>query len=363
MLIDPEMQKRLRLFSFQLLLLLVLLAVVEIALRLVGYAPGDLRPNWMNFHPVESLEVINNFYVAHEGILIADSNFWKDGQININEEGFRSPSFTSLDTSKKKILFIGDSFTWGLSAQPVANHCFVDLLRNESNYEVINLGIPATDPPQYAALARKYVPRFKPDMTFVVFYMGNDLLTEDRQLRPDEPFYYYTNAGAIFADIDGIHFNTAQEAYHYAMFEKYFLNHPKNSFERLISKSALLSRLYALRFRYEEKMKNEGVIKDSHLTKNYLKQIEQVARQNEVPVRFVLVPEIKDADKNLEAYRTRFADILNDKELKNDWIMLPNAKANFNDYPDGHLNNKGHRYYADFIEGYLKDYFGDKNAK
>ena len=145
------MRSKLKLISFQLCLLLVLFALVEITLRYLGYAPGDLRPDWMNFHEVDSLKVINNFYVNHDGILIADSNFWRDGQIHINEEGFRSPAFNTLDTTKKKVLFIGDSFAWGLSAEPVANHCFVDLVRNESNYEVINLGIPAADPPQYLA--------------------------------------------------------------------------------------------------------------------------------------------------------------------------------------------------------------------
>jgi len=357
------MRSKLKLISFQLLLLLLLLGAIEMGMRVMGYSPGDMRPNWMNFHPVDSLVVINNFYVNHEGILIADSNFWKNGPVHINEEGFRSPPFTSIDTNKKEVLFIGDSFTWGLSAEPLVNHCFVDLVRNETRYEVINLGIPATDPPQYAALAQKYIPRFLPAVTFIVFYMGNDLLTEDRQLTPDEPFYYYTNAGAIFADIDGRHFKTAQQAYHYAMYEKYFLNNPKNAFEWVISKSALLSRIYSLRFRWEEKMKNESAIKDSRVTKKYLKQIQQVAKQNNVVVKFILVPEIKDANKNLDDYRTRFADILNDPDLKDDWLLLPNSKDNFNNYPDGHLNNKGHRHYADFIEEYLKYYFTGQHTK
>jgi len=357
------MSKKLKLISFQLGLLLVLLCGIEIALRLMGYAPGDMRPNWLNFHAVDSLEVINNFYVNHDGILIADSNFWKTGTIHINEEGFRSPSFNNLDSTKRKVLFIGDSFTWGLSAEPVAGHCFVDLVRNENNYEVINLGIPATDPPQYSALAQKYIPRFKPDMTFIVFYMGNDLLTEDRQLIPDEPIYYYTNAGAISADIDGRHFKTAQEVYHYAMYERYFLRSPKNLFEWLISKSALLSRIYSFRFRIDEKLKYEAAVKDSHITKKYLLQIQQVAKQNNVPVRFILVPDIKDSERNVDSYKKKFSDILLDQDLKDNWIIVTNSKANFNPPPDGHLNNKGHRYYADYVEAYLKDYFGGKQNR
>jgi hypothetical protein len=351
------MRPKLKIILFQLGFLLVLLMGFETALRFLGYAPGDMRPNWMNFHPVDSLYLINDYSVNGDGILVADSTYWSRKYAHINGEGFRTPDFDKLDSTKKKVLFIGDSFTWGLSAEPVVNHCFVDLVRNENNYEVINLGIPATDPPQYYTVAKKYMPRFKPDMTFIVFYMGNDLMTEDREIKPFSPFYYDTNAGAIMTDIDGKHFNSAQEVYHYAMYERYFLRNPKNIFEWVISKSALLSRIYSVRYRIEEKLEYEAVVKDSHITKKYLKQIQQVARQNNVPVKFILVPEIKDADRSLENYTKKFADILEDKDLKSDWIILPNTKANFNDYPDGHLNNKGHRHYADFIENYLKDYF------
>ena len=141
------------------------------------------------------------------------------------------------------------------------------------------------------------------------------------------------------------------------MNERYFLHHPKNAFEWVISKSALLSRLYSVKFRIKEKLEYEAVVKDSHITKKYLKQIQQIAKLNKVPVKFVLVPEYKDADRSPESYLEKYADILQDNDLKPDWIILPNSKANFNNYPDGHLNNKGHRHYGDFLKGYLNRFF------
>ena len=357
------MQSKLKLISFQLVLLLLLLTGIEVVMRVTGYGPGDMRPNWINFHPVDSLYVIPSFYVNHDGILIADSVLLATEHASINSEGFRSPDFNKLDTTKKKVLFIGDSFTWGLSAQPVTDHCFVDLLRNETNFEVINLGIPATDPPQYTALAKKYLPRFKPDMTFIVFFMGNDLLTEDRQVIPDEPFYYYTNAGAISANIDGIHFKSAAAAYNYGMNERYFLRHPKNVFEWVISKSALMARIYSIKFRIKEKREYEAAVKDSHISKKYMKQIQQIAKENGVPVKFIVVPEYKDADRSQESYFKKYADILEDKDLKNDCIMFSNSKTIFNNYPDGHLNNAGHRHYADLIKVYLNRFFADKHGQ
>jgi lysophospholipase L1-like esterase len=346
-----------KIFLFQILFLTTACAIIEIFLRVSGYAPGDLKPNWLNFHPVDSLYVVNDYYANKEGVLIADSLYWAAQNVHVNEDGFRSPNFSTLNSSKKKILFIGDSFTWGLSASPVTNHCFVDLIRNETNYEVVNLGIPAADPPQYLSLAEKYIPKLKPDLMFVVFFMGNDLMKEDRKIIPGEPFYYYTNAGAILADIDGRHFKNAREAYNYILNDKYYLHQPKNIFEKIISKSSLLSRLYSVRFRIEEKWQYEKMLRHTELTKSYLKKIISVAQQSNVPVKLILIPEVKEADMCVAAYTKKYADILMDEQLKGYWLFPQNKKEFFKDYPDAHLNNNGHRLYADFLKAFLVDSF------
>ena len=66
------MRRKIKLISFQVMLLLAMLVIVEIAMRTMGYSPGDMRPNWLNFRPVDSLYLIPDFYVNHDGILIAD---------------------------------------------------------------------------------------------------------------------------------------------------------------------------------------------------------------------------------------------------------------------------------------------------
>src|SRR6476469_856276 len=103
------MSKKKKLILFQVSLIAVLLLVIEIVLRLVGYQPGDMKPNWLNFAPVDSLIVFNNFYTNNEGLLIANPNNVGQSEY-INREGFRSKDFSEIDTTKKKILFIGDSF-------------------------------------------------------------------------------------------------------------------------------------------------------------------------------------------------------------------------------------------------------------
>jgi hypothetical protein len=350
------MPAKTKLILFQVSLVAIALVVIEIVFRLLGYQPGNMAPNWINFAPVDTLIVSDLFYANKEGILIANRNDSTHSE-HINSDGFRSKEFSQIDSGKKKILFIGDSFTWGFSAKPITGNCFADIIQKETPYEVINLGVPGADPPQYAALAKKYIPLFKPDVVFVVFFMGNDLMMYDRTIAPYKAVHYYTNAGVIYADMDGRHFNSAREAYDYVSADKYFLSKPDNIFEKIVAESAVLSCIYSFRFRIMEKARYEKTVKDTRITKQYLNAIKETAKQYQVPVRFVLIPENKEADKGIEAYSEKYGDLLKDSFLKDYWLIPPTKRAYFNDYPDGHLNNEGHRFYADYLKEFLKSDF------
>lgn len=346
-------------YIFQLVFVVTACALIEVSLRYMGYPPGDLRPNWLWFQPVDSLYTIHDFYTNDLGLLVASKEYWSKEGVTINKEGFRGAEFSDLDSTrcKKKLLFIGDSFTWGMSASPFQDSSFCDILARDSAFEVINTGIPAADPPQYLKIAETYIPELKPDFVFVVFFEGNDLMKEDRKVIPGRQFYYWTNAGAVLADIDGRHFETAQTAYDYLSNEKYFLKSPRRWYEIVISKSALLSRLYAGKFRVEEKLNFERIRKNTSLTKSYLAAIKRVADSNGIPVKFVVIPDSKHASMSVEEYRKYYSDLLNDTVLDESWLIWENSKAYFRPNPDGHLNNQGHRIYAGRIKSFLRDYF------
>ena len=193
---------------FQVCFIAIACIAIEISLRFMGYPPGDLRPNWLWFRPVDSLYVIPDFYTNERGLLVASKDYWSKEDIYINNDGFRGGDFEKLDSTRarKRILFIGDSFTWGMSASPFQDSSFCDILGRDSAFEVINTGIPAADPPQYLKIAETYIPQLKPDFVFVVFFEGNDLMKEERKVTPGRQFYYWTNAGAVLADIDGRHY-------------------------------------------------------------------------------------------------------------------------------------------------------------
>lgn len=343
---------------FQISFVLIACIAIEIALRWIGYAPGDLRPNWLWFQPVDSLYTVHDFYVNEKGLQVADKDYWlAHDSLHINSHGFRSKEFNAVDTTKKKVLLIGDSFVWGMSAKPMPDSCFADMLGNLSDYEVINAGIPATDPVQYAEIAKQYIPVLKPDYVVIFFFMGNDLMEHDRAVVPNEALSYWTNAGAVSADIDGRHFSSAQEAYSYLANEKYYLKQPKEWYKKVISKSALLSRLYAGKFRIEEKLAFEHKRKHADVSLKYLYNIKETADANKVPIKFVVIPELKEANLSKDKYYERYSALLRDENLKEYWLFPPTDEQYYVAYPDGHLNNEGHRQYALFIKTMLQDYF------
>jgi lysophospholipase L1-like esterase len=332
----------------QLLIVMGIFCLMEAFVRYQGYTPGDLRPNWSNFHPVDTLIVYDDFIVDSSGILVANKNFFKTS-IALNSNGFRAPEFNSLDTAKHKLLLIGDSFTWGLTAHPL-DSCFADLLASKTDATIINTGIPSADPAQYEAIAKKYIPILQPEKVVVMFFLGNDIMQQERPIIPYQPFYYYTNAGAMMADDDSIHLSSAKEAYKYYTNQKFFLLHPSGFWETIISKSALLSRFYSMKYRWQEKQAALKAIADMPVTKAHLFNIIKVCKEYHCALQIILIPERKEADMQMPFFVKRYSQLFNDSILAR-YIYIPedNSPKNYTPYPDGHLNNQGHAFYADKI--------------
>jgi len=129
----------------------------------------------------------------------------------VNDFGFRSIPFKTYRSTAKKVLLIGDSFTWGHSTSTLTNSFADELLAK--GYAVFNVGITGTDPAQYMALAQKFVPLLKPDAVVVNFFMGNDVSYFERKPTPSQPLFYFTNAGNLIACPEGVYFKDAQSAY------------------------------------------------------------------------------------------------------------------------------------------------------
>ncbi len=334
------------------MLTLILFSLLEAGLRIAGNEPGDVSPRWANFQKVDSLKVWREFLADSNGIMFANPEMAEVWGRDVNAAGF--PSIPLSDTSRPSVMMIGDSFLWGMTASH-PDSSFAAIVHRETDWSVHNFGIPATDPVQYALVAKQYLPILQPDALMVFFFMGNDLMFHDREVRPFRPQFVVTNAGAIMLDMAESSFENVHLAYDYLVAGKYHIQESSGPLEWLISQSALLSRLYSIKFRVEEKIQWERNINDLSISNKYLLSVINLTEQHNCALHIIIIPERKEANMGRERYVRRYSSFLLHPELQPHIFWPQTDKAMYVPYPDAHLNNKGHRTYADFIKQMLDD--------
>ncbi|MBL7777775.1 MAG: SGNH/GDSL hydrolase family protein [Chitinophagales bacterium] len=269
----------------------------------------------------------------------------------VNEEGFRSIRFKDYTSAKKKVLLLGDSFTWGHSAYDITNS-FADILLSRG-YAVYNTGISGADPAQYLAIAQKYIPLLRPDVVIVNFYSGNDVIYFDRKPEPYQPLFYTTNAGNIIAQPQHRYFTTADSAYQFAMACSYI---PKRTpFNKLCSRTVASTFLWKLVSMtgylntipvgydayFDEAQKEERTTPTAN---EELLAIQQIAKKSNARCEVVFIPETKRWNKL--STPTDYRGLADSIAIV---IPQPITLAHYKK-EDGHFNNEGHQVYADFLE-------------
>jgi len=327
------------------------LGFAELALRVVGKKPGYI-PRYSRFRSVDKLEVYNYYFTDSSGVFRADPDYGWPEEIQINSQGFRGAEFDPAPTTLPKILFLGDSFTWGSSARPISN-CFVDLIARHG-FVTYNLGIPGTDPNQYAFLAEKYLPLLKPDIVAVMFYPGNDFVKQ-RPILANKNLHHVTNAGMMYAfDKKGRYMNP-QEAYeHYvlrsnAAHSEVDPNTLKGKFRQWVMKSVVGTYSWVGLSQLRHHAAVYAASEDSEQSEDYLATKQMLARiksaSEQYGARFMLFVIPVHPEKGVPNLERKIAAL---KECdpfiagvfeKRDYMKLPNA----------HFNNSGHQKYAEFI--------------
>jgi len=102
-----------------------------------------------------------------------------------NAQGFRSRELSKSKPEKtKRILALGDSFTWGdgiNTDELITHHIEVMLGGYEQGIEVINTGKPGINTTEEYARLKKYTPLVQPDMVIVFFFTNDILQIEPKQ--------------------------------------------------------------------------------------------------------------------------------------------------------------------------------------
>jgi hypothetical protein len=109
-----------------------------------------------------------------------------------NSLGFRDIEF--VRDARPTMLFLGDSFVWGVDAE--AHERFTDILRQRiSSYTTVNAGVSGFGSDQEYLLLQRIWPKLKPAVVVLIFCTANDRLDNATNVRYDSYQKPYFAAG------------------------------------------------------------------------------------------------------------------------------------------------------------------------
>ena len=360
------------------LLFVVTVIILEAGLRLAGYRPGYFFPKKFyeknRFKQVDSLHYLKVFYGDADGITKINQDYCSSFKTNnpvtnryfeyicnvhLNSDGYRGREF--VDTASKgrkkiKVFLLGDSFTYGFSANPISNS-FADLLDKNPDFEVYNGGVPGADPVTYLAVAKKYLQIVHPDYVIVNFFLDNDEVYYDKKLVPNQlNDIYITNAGGFVrlnyesVNKDSIEvFESAMDAYK-NIHMKTTLLFAENTMAKLAAHSCITTLVWAaLRLKQDVKI-NVVKYKKENRTPGLLKAIKEEA--DKVNAGFILsfIP-VRESRGSAEL--RNYIDTLTEHQLP--YYLIESLKrTDYAPSPDSHFNNSGHAKYAEFLKGIIE---------
>lgn len=334
------------------LIVLATLALAEVVLRIVfgiqGYTVGQLTPNWFpQIYDNQYPQLDSSFMADSTGLFRANESYWAWHKVPVNSYGFMGPEWDSGDTSKPKVLLIGDSFVWGSGAEPLSLG-FASLLGADTNAIVYNAGIPGADPAQYQFVADKFIPKLQPDVTLVFVYLGNDIVDYKRALEPYKPLYFATDMGWLPGYYEGRYFEDLDSSYIYYK-QKY---NPKDGFQALACHTAIGTALYSFPLRMQERREREALIQ-STITNQHLKAIAQLTEANGSKLYIVPIPYLGiDFNESYKSdpktyFATKYQNVF--AGLEKHMLILPLETKHYHPLPNGHFTNLGHAFVADFL--------------
>jgi hypothetical protein len=259
----------------------------------------------------------------------------------INDDGFYSIPFDAETGKHSRILLLGDSFTWGHNSSHKSRSFSNLLLKQE--YGVFNTGISGADVQQYELVLNTYFNKIKPDVVVLNFFIGNDISHFKRPVGPKSPLMYHTNAGNIIACQNGIEASNMVEAYENVMSNMQIP--PSNSINILMASTVVTTYLW-------EFLVNQGWIDhkyfvgekfpDESVTNELMAPIIEFCDSVQVPLIISVIPKLEnDQLFGVSSEEGLFQSIK---------YYEPKMNPTMYNYRDGHFNDEGHLFYANYLE-------------
>jgi hypothetical protein len=280
-----------------------------------------------------------------------------------NEEGFKSISFKTKDSTKKRVLIVGDSYVFGMYARPI-HASFCDNLLAKG-YLIFSAGIPGTDPAQYAAIAQKYVPILKPDLVVMCFYEGNDYMPYERTPLPNQPHEYISNAGFFQSAPYGefLEFNSCYQYY------KSLVTIPDTEtkvFNRIMSKTVLSSLTWGLLLKFKlvnhplvdetnRKLQILNQSQNSKFTARPIQLFQEACKKYNTACVFTFIPQRDDVTHEESEFVT--PNLTKAKEVFGEIpFYVPSGLKREVHYGsrDNHFNTAGHALFSSFLDSLIR---------
>ncbi len=372
-------KKKIKFFFITLLFLLIVVIIIsEILLYLFHYESSYDKLKGFELKKAKWWQcdsVTGPRYAANE-ITKADSIFFKS--INetwyynrlkmVNKDGYHDKDeFNNIspDNDSLKILFAGDSFTWGASAD--VDSSYVDVFERDikKNYPAVvwNTGIPATGTNHALFTTKKYLPLQKSNYVILGFYVGNDFADN---LLPFDDLVFYDQAFCFnFYDYDK-NFKPFKISKREAI-KKATGSYPTeelNPLQKIFVKSRLIPFVSNLTERIANRLsgrKKEVNEQEYNVTKEYLNQLNNYVKENNAELIVMVIPAWDDI-KEKEFHYLNAVKILKESSIK--YVETVDLYSE-QDYlkNGGHWKNRGHVIAGHELSKFLAQYITDKQQK
>ena len=271
-------------------------------------------------------------------LLVKDLNDYTTNWIN--SDGFRSLELVDYGNTKKKILLLGDSFTYGNSAMPLHNS-FADLILADG-YVTYNLGIPGTNIINYYANAKKFISKVNPDYVFTFFFPVNDNI----YFPWDSSNYHYqpgfiVEQGWLPSIVDSVYYQDKDE-WKAALNSCFSKKLPLFFLRELAIYHVVVNKLFRKKISScfpDVNQINEG------MTNYYLKKIDQLCTINGTKHFIVVIPPL-----NMDMIQYELDTKYNIFKDLNVYYPRDFGQGDFmTSMGDPHFNNGGHKKMKDFV--------------
>ena len=338
--------------------ILISLFIFEFFLSILKYKPLLPKVNKKNFLKEDICNVHSLDQAREQNIIngILGNQFVKHDEYGYTlKNGFYA--FNKLDFDyepKKKVLVLGDSFTWGASADK--GYGYIDLTSNHFRSNKVafyNTAIAGYGQNNQLAILKDGIRELKPDLVILGFYTGNDfsdnLTPVDRFFSTNKGWYARYNF-SISGEKIYVKKRTDDELLQLIKLSECYNIDVKNSVKTFLYQTRLGSILFLAyrKIRFSPYNFSQNTDSDIYysVTRDYLIKIRDLCLKAKVPLKIVVIPDYSNSTpSNFRPSKNyiKFLSLANEINLD---YLDPFPKLIYSDYKgpfDDHWNNSGHK--------------------